>query len=98
MKDLENFIYERVQSGLYESKSKWAHPILNFKRLAYEIITWLSYKDLIRERQVLKWTSTIDYLNEDERKRLEILEKKLIALISNWLDLKSIKALKNEVF
>lgn len=98
MEDLTTCIFDRVRSWLYESKSKGTHPIMNFKKLAYEIITWFCYKDLIENRNILKTKKVIDYLTEDEKRKLKILERQLIFLISTWFDLKGIKALKLKIF
>ena len=79
-----------INEKRYPSKSG-KNPFINFTRLSYQLTTWLSEKELIENRRILKWQSTFNYLTDKEKLHLQKIEKKIVILLNKWLVYKEIK-------
>lgn len=89
---LEIVLKDLIDRNIYPSKS-WKHPFMNFKTLVYELTTWKTNRELIKERNILKWDKIIDYLYQKEKDKIPKIEEKIIHLLNKWYMYKDIKPL-----
>ncbi len=88
--EINELLHELISSWKYKSKGG-INPFINFRNLVYEIATWMTKKELIQNRRILKWEAIISYLYHDEIAKIPKIEKKIVWLLYEWKRYNEIK-------
>lgn len=73
------------------NKDNKSYIYSNFTKLIYECITWINYKQLVIERNILKTENIMDKLTSSEKNTWEVVIKIVINLIIKWFNYNEIK-------